>query len=212
MLLTAIGIVLSRSIRDVSLVLIPTLNESYIHTYKTKTNIMKLPSTSLVQNGVFAERLFGTVLQGLGYQNLAEKYSVKLLHQLLNEFDQDRLYWLQDKYSDDTSPARIVDYAFGVDYIVNVKPTNQKIGIDFTLDDESLKRKVGKAKRNKRLWRNALRLDTMLVVCFKLPEGDDQGLLFYDLQDCEDQLLDALFLALESPEECLSTTIKVRRK
>lgn len=173
---------------------------------------MKAPSTSLIQNGVFTERLFGAVLNGMGYKNLAEKYTVNTLHKLLNEFDQDRLYWLKDNYSDDTSPARIVDYAFGVDYIVNVKPTNQKIGIDFTLDDESLKRKVGKAKRNKRLWRNALRLDTMLVVCFELPKGDDQGLLFYDLEDAEDQLLEALFLALESPEQCLSTTIKVRRK
>ena len=166
----------------------------------------------VIQTGVFTERLFSTVLGGLGYQNLAEKYTVKLLHQLLNQYDQDRLYWLHDNHSDDISPTQIVDYAFGVDYIVNVKPTNQRIGIDFTINEEALKRKVGKAKRNKRLWRNALRIDTMLVVCFDLPKGDDQGLLFYDLEDCEDQLLDALFSAIESPEECLSTIIKVRRK
>ena len=166
----------------------------------------------VIQAGVFTERLFGAVLKGLGYQNLAEKYTVNALHQLLNQFDQDRLYWLNDNYSDDISPAQVVDYAFGVDYLVQVKPTNQRIGIDFTINSEALKRKVNKAKRNKRLWRNALNIDTMIVVCFELPKGNDQGLIFYDLEDCEDQLLDALFTAIESPEECLSITIKVHRK
>ena len=160
----------------------------------------------VIQSGVFTERLFARILTGLGYSNLAATYDVETLRAILAERDPYRLSWLDANYSEDTSPERIVDYAFGIDYLIEVAPTNQRIGMDFTINGSSLHRKMQKLDRNKWLW-HGLGISTNIVVCFELPNGHDQGLLFYDLEDCEDKLLDGIFSAIESKKEVTAINI-----
>lgn len=165
----------------------------------------------VIQAGVFTERLFSKVLNGLGYQNLASNYKVGALRKLLSKVDPNRLIWLDTNYGTDISSTQIVDYAFGVDYLINVQPTNQRIGLDFTINGSAIERKIDKIVRNKHLW-SKLDIDLMIVVHFQLPVGEDQGLLFYDLEDCEDQLLDIIFSSIESKQLVVATTVKVNRK
>lgn len=165
----------------------------------------------VIQTGVFTERLFSKVLNGLGYHNLAANYKTNTLRQLLRKFDSNRLDWLDVNYGTNISATQITDYAFGVDYLINVEPTNQRIGLDFTINGSAIERKLDKIVRNKHLW-SKLDIDIMIVVHFQLPVGEDQGLLFYDLEDCEDQLLDAVFSSIESKQLVVATTVKVNRK
>jgi len=172
---------------------------------------MAIPAITPLQAGTFTERLFSRVLSGLGYRNLAADYDPAALRKMLADFSWERADWLDANYANDICSEQIVDYGFGVDYLIKVAPFNHRLGLDFTINLPAVTRKVSKLKRNKFLW-SALHITRMVVVHFELPEGEDQGLIFYDMEDCEDKLLDGIFCAIESKEEVLAVTVKVLRK
>jgi hypothetical protein len=164
----------------------------------------------MIKAGQFTERLFSRVLADLGYANTACAYNKANLLQFLRVQNPNRLDWLETTYPE-CPVEKVVDYAFGIDYLVKLPPTGQLVGLDFTINALGVDSKLRKISRDEHLWKH-LGVSRMLVVCFELPPGEDQGLAFYDTESAADDLLDSIFSAIESSENVNYVTIKVRRK
>lgn len=174
---------------------------------------------SFKQFGIFNEGVMFTLFSSQGFKDLRTEYVPKALLATAEAVRQGRVgncatqIQKKDKsFSWQSAPAeKIIDLVYGIDYIIEVAPTNERIGFDFATDPESLAKKVSKAKEFAPLWKT-LGVTKVVVLLAVYPDGDDQGLVFYDEDEAKEDIFSLILDVIEGEEEVSSKVVQIKRK
>jgi hypothetical protein len=172
---------------------------------------------SYKRQGAYTEQIMNFILDHAGFQDLSvSEYSAALLLDTVEKIRPGRLTSVESKIKKFLGwkaykPKFILDHVFGLDYILSMDPTGQKIAFDFTVDREQVESKVSKLKEFKPLWA-ALGIEKIVVLTIIYPEGEDQGLLFYDAEDAVQEIYGVLYDAIESSLDVTTAELKVKLK
>jgi hypothetical protein len=164
-------------------------------------------------NGTFNEAIMSAFLLNLVFPDIRANFDKQVLLGIVKEFRPNRLENVASKIPNfrgwpSTNVKKIIDYVYGLDYIIQVDPTGERVGIDFTLNAESIEEKVEKAKSFAPLWR-ALGVSKVVVLLTTYPDGNDQGLAFYKLEEAQDAIENIIYNAIEGTEEVTTATVNV---
>jgi hypothetical protein len=94
----------------------------------------------------------------------------------------------------------IIDRVYGLDYIIEVETSNQRIGFDFATNPSEFDAKVAKAHNYQALWKS-LGVCKVIVLLEIHPSSEGQGLIFYDKEDGQDKMIAAIYTATDSSDE-----------
>jgi hypothetical protein len=160
---------------------------------------------------IFNEGVMEYLLTSLGLKDLRSEYGNKQLLATANQIRHGRVDNVASKVKNfrgwDTVGAEfIIDRVYGLDYIAEIKPSNQRIAFDFTTDPSKVAEKIAKAKEFAPLWKS-LGVEKVVILLTVYPDGTDQGLAFYDKDEAQDDILGVVYNAIEGTEEVSSATI-----
>lgn len=166
-------------------------------------------------SGPFNEAIMSTFLMNLAFPDIRSSFDHKMLLSIVKELRPKRLENVASKIPnfrgwERTNVLKVIDYVYGLDYVLQVNPTGERVGIDFTLNAESIEEKVEKAKSFAPLWR-ALGVSKVVVLLATYPDGNEQGLAFYKLEEAQDAIENIVFNAIEGSEEVTTATVNVTR-
>lgn len=165
--------------------------------------------------GLFNEKIMSSFLVNLAFPDIRSTFDRRMLLSIVREFNPGRLKNVESKIPnfrgwDKTNVNKIVDYVYGLDYVLQVDPTGERVGIDFTTNPENIQEKLSKAETFAPLWRS-LGISKVVVLLATYPNGDDQGLAFYKLEEAQDAIENIIFNAIEGDEEVTTATVNVTR-
>jgi hypothetical protein len=166
--------------------------------------------------GKFNEEVMEYLFTSLGLKDLRSEYVKKQLIATANQIRNGRVDNVASKIKhfhgwDAVGSEFIIDRVYGLDYIAEVKPSNQRIAFDFTTDPTKLAEKISKAKEFSPLWKS-LGVEKVVVLLTVYPESEDQGLAFYNKDEAQDDILGVVYDAIENAEEVSSATIYIHNK
>jgi hypothetical protein len=165
--------------------------------------------------GLFNEKIMEFLLQALSLTDLREGYDLYQLLAQANKIRDGRVKNVESKIPKFRSwealgTKQVIDRVYGLDYICDVKPSNERIGFDFTTDPTRVEEKLAKAREFQPLWQ-ALGVSKVIVLLGTYPQGD-QGLAFYDTNDAIDNMLSVIFDAVESDRAVVQAEIMIQHE
>ena len=169
--------------------------------------------------GIFNEGVMFSLFSSQGFKDLRGEYVAKALLATADAVRPGRVgncaeqIQKKDKtFLWESAPAEmIIDRVYGLYYIIEVAPTNERIGFDFATDPESLAEKVSKAKEFAPLWKT-LGVTKVVVLLSVYPDGDDQGLVFYDEDEAKEDIFSIILDVIEGEQEVSSKVVQIKRK
>lgn len=166
--------------------------------------------------GKFNEEIMEYLFTSLGLKDLRSEYGNKQLLATANQIRHGRVDNVASKIKsfhgwDAVGAEFIIDRVYGLDYIAEVKPSNQRIAFDFTTDPNKMAEKISKAREFAPLWKS-LGVEKVVVLLTVYPDGTDQGLAFYNKNEAQDDILGLVYNAIEDTEEVSSATLYIRNK
>lgn len=165
--------------------------------------------------GSYNEEIMEFLMKKAGFEDLSStEYTVDRLLAVVASVRPGRLKSVETKIKrflgwKAYKPKYILDKVYGLDYILSVPPTGQKVAFDFTTDGENVEAKVSKLQEFKPLWA-ALGIKKVVVLTTTYPEGEDQGILFYDAEDGVEEMYGIIYDALESDSDVVVAELKVK--
>jgi hypothetical protein len=105
----------------------------------------------------------------------------------------------------------IIDRVYGIDYITEMKGSNQRVAFDFTTNPEEVKSKIDKMKEFTPLWKS-MGIDKVVVLLTVYPEGEDTGLLFIEKDSAQEDILGIYYNTIETDEEVTFAEIHIKNK
>ena len=162
------------------------------------------------------EIIMSSFLIELAFPDIRSTFDHKMLLSIVRELHPNRLEDIASKIPNFrgwqwTNVNKIISYVYGLDYIIQVGPTGERVGINFTIDSESVQEKLEKAKAFASLWRT-LGVSKVIVLLATYPNGENQGLAFYKLEDARNEIENIIFNAIEGAEEVTIATINITRQ
>lgn len=154
-------------------------------------------------------------LMELAFPDIRSTFDHKMLLSIVRELHPNRLEDVASKIPNFrgwqwTNVNKIINYVYGLDYIIQIDPTGERVGINFAINSESIQEKLEKAKIFTPLWRT-LGVSKVIVLLATYPNGEEQGLAFYKLEDARNEIENIIFNAIEGAEEVTTATINVAR-
>ncbi len=166
--------------------------------------------------GKFNEGIMEFLLNSIGLKDISPAFDSQHLIATAKQIRPGRIENVETKLKNFRGWNRveskfIVDRVYGLDYIVEVKPSTERIAFDFTTNADKISEKIEKAKTFAPLWKS-LGISKVIILLSVYPQGEDQGLAFYDKDRAQDDLLSIIFNAVESEEEVCSSTIQIQHE
>jgi hypothetical protein len=155
--------------------------------------------------GKFNEGIMEYLLTSLGLKDLRSEYSSKQLLATANQIRPGRVENVASKIRnfhgwDTVGSDFIIDRVYGLDYVTEIKPSNQRIAFDFTTDRSKVDEKISKAKEFAPLWKS-MGVEKVIVLLAVYPTSEEQGLIFIDKDEAQEDILGVVFDAIENGEE-----------
>ena len=151
------------------------------------------------------------LLRYSGFEDLRSKYDYK---QLIATATQINPQWLEhvagtfQKFRGWKSynPGRIIDLVYGLDYIIDVDTTAERIGFCFTTNPDLVEGEIEKAQNYSSLWKSLGVTKVMIVLCVYPVE---KGFAFYDRDKSQDNMYGVIMDAVESNLEIISAEVQI---
>jgi hypothetical protein len=164
--------------------------------------------------GKFNEGIMEYLLGSLGLRDLRSEYISKQLLATANQIRPGRVENVASKIRnfhgwDMVGSDFIIDRVYGLDYVTEVKPSNQRIAFDFTTDPNKVDEKITKAKEFAPLWKS-MGIEKVIVLLAIYPTGEEQGLLFINKGEAQEDVLGVIYDALENAEEVCVGKIQIK--
>jgi hypothetical protein len=170
----------------------------------------------MISQGKFNEGVMEYILAALDFSDRRSEYIKQQLLATANQIRPGRVDNVASKIENfrgwDTVGAKfIIDRVYGLDYIIEVKPSNERVAFDFTTNLEKVQEKLEKAQEFAPLWKS-LGVSKVVVLLTKYPQGTDQGLAFYDKSRAEEDMLNLIFEAIEDDAEVSLRQIEIHHE
>jgi hypothetical protein len=164
-------------------------------------------------NGTAGEAMIGAIITEMGFPDISNGYDRAMLLSIAHEA---RLENVEKRRREAgkvtnwniTSSKLIIDWVFGLDWIMCVDGTGRKFGFDFTTDPAKISQKVQKMKSFKPSWKK-LGVEKVGVVLL-IPSKEEWGLALLssvEREAIEDALYENIFLMDESEIEVMKLIV-----
>jgi hypothetical protein len=165
-------------------------------------------------NGKFNEEIMEFILDSLGLKDLRSEYGIKQLLATADLIRPGRVKNVASKIRNfkswnDVSAAFLIDRVYGLDYVTEIKGSDQRIAFDFTADPDKIQEKIEKAIEFAPLWKS-MGVDKVIILLATYPQGEDQGLAFLDKNEAQEDLLGIVYDAIESDIEVSISTLLIK--
>lgn len=171
---------------------------------------------TFIKTGFFVEKLMSSVFNAAEYANKANNYNAAKLLKVASSINPGRVANVASKIPsfkgwDNYTSAFIIDHVYGLDYLITVQPSGERIAFDLTCNSDAIDSKAKKLVAFKPLW-EAIGISRVVVLHVTFPEGQDQGLAFLDMDSCVDALMEVIYDCIESKETVVKATLNLINK
>jgi hypothetical protein len=154
------------------------------------------------------------ILHALGYDDLRSLFSSKQLIEQAQRINPDLVNLVARKIKhfktwECFGSQFIIDRVYDLDYIIEVNPSNLKIGFEFVTSKDEVTKKVEKASILMTLWKS-LDVSKVIILLVIYPDTQGQGLIFYDKDNAQDELLDIIFTVIEDNRKIFSAELQLQ--
>ena len=168
------------------------------------------------KTGLFNEGIMDTVFKAAGFDDCRGSFKSADLISLADKVRPGRAQNVASKTKGfkgwpNYTAKFILDRVYGLDYIIETMPNSELVGFDFSTNEEETASKASKLESFKPLWK-ALGLTKVVVLTTIYPEGEDQGVVFYDTDAAVDNLFDIIFSAVEAENDVSVSTLALTYK
>jgi hypothetical protein len=154
------------------------------------------------------------LLSSLGFEDLRSIYDSK---QLLATANQIHPEWIDsvagkiDNFRGWTSVGSnfTIGRIYGLDYIIQVQPSDDRIGFRFATNPNGVRDSIEKAQTLSSLWKS-LGVSKVIVLLAIYPVREEKGLVFYDKDRAQDKLLGLILDAIDGTSEISSAEIHLQ--
>lgn len=150
------------------------------------------------------------LLRSLGYEDLRSKLDNNYLVNTARQINPIHLESVEKSIRnfrrwEDLGSSFIIGRVYGIDYITEI--SNQRIAFILTPYPNKVETKMAQARDLLKLW-ESLGVSKLIVLLSIYPDPDNED-IFYDKDSSQDSLLSAIFSAIESTEEVVSTAVYI---
>jgi hypothetical protein len=150
------------------------------------------------------------LLRSLGYEDLKANFDSGHLASIAKQIDPTHLDRVEKSIRsfrrwDDLGSSFIIGRVYGIDYLTEIG--NERIAFSLTPYPKEVETKMAQARDLLKLWQS-LEVSKFIVLLSIYPDSDNES-MFYDKDSSQDSLLSAIFDAIDSTEEVVSTEIYI---
>jgi hypothetical protein len=154
------------------------------------------------------------ILNSLGYDDLRSTFNSKQLIEQARQVNPDLVDLAARKIEHFRSweyygSQFVIGRVYGLDYIIEVDPEKLKIGFKFVTSKDEVDLKVEKASDLMPLWK-CLGVSKVIILLIVYPDIQGQGLVFYDKDNAQDELLGVIFTAIEDDQEIFNAKLQLQ--
>jgi hypothetical protein len=153
------------------------------------------------------------LLSSMGYQDLRGTYERKHLLENAIQVNPEQLEAATQRNGkprnwERTTPGRVVSLVYGLDYIIEIIPSQQRIGLNLLTSHDQAQINVGQAENLMPLWKS-IGIDRAIVLLAVYPDIQGQGLVFYDKHKSQDELYGRIMDAVDSNQDVSSAKVHI---
>lgn len=154
------------------------------------------------------------LLGSLGFEDLRSIYDSKQLLATANQIHPEQVDSVARKIDNFRGWASVgsnftISRIYGLDYIIQVQPSNDRIGFKFATNPNDVREQIEKAQTFSSLWKS-LGVSKVVVLLAIYPARFERDLVFYDKDLSQDALLSLIWDALDSDREVSSVEIHLQ--
>ena len=148
------------------------------------------------------------LLRSMGYEDLRGTYERKHLLENAIQVNPEQLEAATQRNGkprnwDRTTAGRVVSLVYGLDYIIEIIPSQQRIGLNLLTSHDQVQIKVSQAENLMPLWKS-IGIDRAIVLLAVYPDIQGQGLVFYHKHKSQDELYGRIMDAVDSNQDVSS--------
>jgi hypothetical protein len=154
------------------------------------------------------------LLSSMGYQDLRGTYERKHLLENAIQVNPEQLEAATQRNGkprnwERTTPGRVVSLVYGLDYIIEITPSQQRIGLNLLTSPEDVQTKVSQAENLAPLWKS-IGIEQVIVLLVVYPDIEGQGLVFYHKHKSHDELYGRIMDAVDSHQDVSSAEVHIQ--
>jgi hypothetical protein len=151
------------------------------------------------------------LLRSLGYEDLKSNFDSSHLASIARRINPTHLDRVEKSIRnfrrwEDLGSSFIVGRVYGIDYITKIG--DERIAFSLTPYPSEVETKIAQAKDLLKLWKS-LGVSKLIVLLSIYPDSDNED-MFYNKDNSQDSLLEAIFSVIESTEDVVSAEIYIR--
>lgn len=154
------------------------------------------------------------LLGSLGYQDLRATYEKRHLLENATQVNPEQLGAVTKRNGksrnwERTTSNRVISVVYGLDYIIELEPLHQRIGLNLLTSPDEVHSKVIQANNLTTLWKS-IGISQVIVLLAIYPDIESQNLIFYDKDKSNDELYGRLMDAIDSNQDVSSAEVHIQ--
>jgi hypothetical protein len=154
------------------------------------------------------------LLGSLGYQDLRATYEKRHLLENATQVNPEQLEAVTKRNGksrnwERTTSNRVISIVYGLDYIIELEPSHQRIGLNLLTSPDEVHSKVIQANNLTTLWKS-IGISQVIVLLAIYPDIESQNLIFYDKDKSNDELYGRLMDAIDSNQDVSSAEVHIQ--
>jgi hypothetical protein len=154
------------------------------------------------------------LLRSMGYEDLRGTYERKYLLENAIQVNPEQLEAATQRNGkpqnwERTTAGRVVSLVYGLDYIIEILPSQQRIGLNLLTSAKDVHNKVSQAENLTPLWKS-IGIEQVIVLLVVYPDIEGQGLVFYHKHKSHDELFGRIMDAVDSYQDVSSAEVRIQ--
>jgi hypothetical protein len=156
----------------------------------------------------------GFLLRSLGYEDLRATYERKHLLENAAQLNPEQLEAATQRNGkprnwERTTSNRVISLVYGLDYIIEIGASNQRIGLNLLTSPDDVQNKISQSENLASLWKS-IGIDREIVLLAVYPDIQGQGLVFYHKHKSQDELYGRIMDAVDSNQDVSSAEVHIQ--
>lgn len=154
------------------------------------------------------------LLSSLGYKDLRATYEPRHLLENATQIDPEQLETATQRNGKPinwarTNSNRFISVVYGLDYIIEIEPLNQRVGLNLLTSPDRVQIEISQAVNLTPLWKS-IGISQVIVLLAVYPDIQRKGLVFYDKRKSQDELYGRIMDAIDSNQDVSSAEVHIQ--
>ncbi len=154
------------------------------------------------------------LLSSLGYKDLRATYEPRHLLENATQIDPEQLEAATQRNGKSinwarTNSNRVIGVVYGLDYIIEIEPLNQRVGLNLLTSPDRVQIQVNQAANLTPLWKS-IGVSQVIILLAVYPDIQGKGLVFYDKHKSQDALYGRIMDVIDSDRDVSSAEVHIQ--